>query len=230
MLTENTISKLREIRLGTMAEAFREQLTNPEISSLSFEDRFGLLVDAEWTTRKNNTLARMIKKAQFADPSACIENISYLPQRHNILLMGATGCGKTYLACALGMAAVRKSYQVRYVRLPELLTDLAIARTTGTYSKVIEQYKKPALLILDEWLLYRLEESQARDLLEIAEGRYKKGSIIFCSQFGVKGWRDKIGSQIVADAICDRIVHDSYRVVIECRESMRKLFGIDKES
>lgn len=161
MLTENTISKLREIRLGTMAEAFREQLTNPEISSLSFEDRFGLLVDAEWTTRKNNTLARMIKKAQFADPSACIENISYLPQRnldkaqiarfaecvyihehHNILLMGATGCGKTYLACALGMAAVRKSYQVRYVRLPELLTDLAIARTTGTYSKVIEQYKK----------------------------------------------------------------------------------------
>ena len=148
----------------------------------------------------------MIKKAQFADPSACIENISYLPQRnldkaqiarfaecvyihehHNILLMGATGCGKTYLACALGMAAVRKSYQVRYVRLPELLTDLAIARTTGTYSKVIEQYKKPALLILDEWLLYRLEESQARDLLEIAEGRYKKGSIIFCSQFGVKG-------------------------------------------
>ena len=196
MLTENTISKLREIRLGTMAEAFREQLTNPEISSLSFEDRFGLLVDAEWTTRKNNTLARMIKKAQFADPSACIENISYLPQRnldkaqiarfaecvyihehHNILLMGATGCGKTYLACALGMAAVRKSYQVRYVRLPELLTDLAIARTTGTYSKVIEQYKKPALLILDEWLLYRLEESQARDLLEIAEGRYKKGSI-----------------------------------------------------
>ena len=189
MLTENTISKLREIRLGTMAEAFREQLTNPEISSLSFEDRFGLLVDAEWTTRKNNTLARMIKKAQFADPSACIENISYLPQRnldkaqiarfaecvyihehHNILLMGATGCGKTYLACALGMAAVRKSYQVRYVRLPELLTDLAIARTTGTYSKVIEQYKKPALLILDEWLLYRLEESQARDLLEIAEG------------------------------------------------------------
>lgn len=249
MLTENTISKLREIRMGTMAEAFRDQLTNPEISALSFEDRFGLLVDAEWTTRKNNTLTRMIKKAQFADPSACVENISYLPQRnldkaqiarfaecsfihehHNILLMGATGCGKTYLACALGMAAVRKSYHVRYVRLPELLTELAIARATGTYSKVIEQYKKPALLILDEWLLYRLEESQARDLLEIAEGRYKKGSIIFCSQFDVKGWRDKIGSQIVADAICDRIVHDSYRVVIECRESMRKLFGIDKES
>ena len=82
MLTENTISKLREIRLGTMAEAFREQLTNPEISSLSFEDRFGLLVDAEWTTRKNNTLTRMIKKAQFADSSACVENISYLPQRN----------------------------------------------------------------------------------------------------------------------------------------------------
>ena len=207
MLTENTISKLREIRLGTMAEAFREQLTNPEISSLSFEDRFGLLVDAEWTTRKNNTLARMIKKAQFADPSACIENISYLPQRN-----------------------LDKAQIARFAECVYIHEHHNILLMGATYSKVIEQYKKPALLILDEWLLYRLEESQARDLLEIAEGRYKKGSIIFCSQFGVKGWRDKIGSQIVADAICDRIVHDSYRVVIECRESMRKLFGIDKES
>ena len=126
------------------------------------------------------------------------------------------------------MAAVRQFLTVQYIRLPELLSELAISRTTGTFCKTIVKYKKPALLILDEWLLYQLKESEARDLLEIAEARYKKGSIIFCSQFDVPGWRDKIGSPIIADAICDRIVHDSYRIVIECEESMRKVFGVDK--
>lgn len=247
MLTDNTINKLQEMRLSAMANAFRDQLTDPNISSLSFEDRFGLLVDKEWTTRKNNHLARLIKKANFSNPNACIEDISYSTSRkldkaqitrlascnfifehHNLMLLGATGCGKTYIACALGMAAARQFLSVRYVRLPELITELAIARTTGTFNKVIEQYKKPALLILDEWLLYQLKENEARDLLEIAEARYKKGSIIFCSQFDVPGWRDKIGSPIIADAICDRIVHDSYRIVIECEESMRKIFGVNQ--
>ena len=157
-------------------------------------------------------------------------------------IAGACGCSRTTVIKVLniaaaqglsyplpdGMSAVRQFLPVRYVRLPELLTELAIARTTGTYSKVIEQYKKPALLILDEWLLYQLKESEARDLLEIAEARYKKGSMIFCSQFDVPGWRDKIGSPIIADAICDRIVHDSYRIVIECEESMRKIFGVEQ--
>lgn len=115
---------------------------------------------------------------------------------------------------------------VRYVRLPELLTELAIARSSGNYRKVIQQYKKPALLILDEWLLYPLKETEARDLLEIAEARYKKASTIFCSQFDVPGWPEKLGDPIIADAICDRIVHDSYSVVIECKESMRKRKGV----
>lgn len=248
MLTENTITKLREMRLGTMADAFKEQLTVPNIAELSFEDRFGLLVDKEWLTRKNNHLTRLIKNAHFSEPNACIEDISYSSGRkldkaqitrfascnfifehHNLMLLGATGCGKTYIACALGMAAVRQFLTVQYVRLPELLTELAIARTTGTFNKAIERYKKPALLILDEWLLYQLKENEARDLLEIAEARYKKGSIIFCSQFDVPGWHDKIGSPIIADAICDRIVHDSYRIVIECEESMRKIFGVNQD-
>ena len=247
MLTENTITKLREMRLSAMAAAFKEQLTDPNIAELSFEDRFGLLVDKEWLTRKNNHLARLIKNARFSQPNACVEDISYssgrkldkaqitrlascnfIYEHHNLMLLGATGCGKTYIACALGMAAARQFLTVQYVRLPELLTELAISRTTGTFSKTIDKYKKPALLILDEWLLYQLKESEARDLLEIAEARYKKGSIIFCSQVDVPGWRDKIGSPIIADAICDRIVHDSYRIVIECEESMRKVFGVDK--
>lgn len=247
MLTENTITKLQEMRLSAMAAAFKEQLTDPNIAELSFEDRFGLLVDKEWLTRKNNHLARLTKNAHFSQPNACVEDISYssgrklykaqitrlsscnfIYENHNLMLLGATGCGKTYIACALGMAAARQFLTVQYVRLPELLTELAISRTTGTFSKTIDKYKKPALLILDEWLLYQLKESEARDLLEIAEARYKKGSIIFCSQFDVPGWHDKIGSPIIADAICDRIVHDSYRIVIECEESMRKIFGVDK--
>ena len=245
MLTETTVNKLNEMKLTTMARAFKEQLITPNISELSFEDRFGLLVDQEWTSRKNNHLKKLIKRAKFAEYDANVEDIEYhadrkldaaqiarlatceyINEHHNILLLGATGFGKTYIACALGMAAVRNFLSVRYVRLPELLTELAIARCNGTYRKVIQQYKKPALLIMDEWLLYPLTETEARDLLEIAEARYKKASTIFCSQFDIPAWRDKIGEPILADAICDRIVHDSYSIVIECKESMRKRKGI----
>lgn len=245
MLTENTITKLQEMHLTVMAKAFKEQLSDLEMNTLSFEDRMGLIVDQEWTSRKNNHLKRLIKNAGFSDPEACVENIEYLSDRnldktqiarlaschyieehHNVMLLGATGSGKTYLACALGMAAVRNFLTVKYVRLPELLVELSIARNNGTFPKVIQQYKKPALLIIDEWLLYPLKETEARDLLEIAEARYKKSSTIYCSQFDVPGWREKIGDPIMADAICDRIVHDSFPIVIDCKESMRKRKGV----
>lgn len=245
MLNENTISKLQEMHLSVMAKIFKDQLSDPNMNSLSFEDRLGLIVDAEWVSRKNNHLKRLIKNANFSDTEACIENIeyhsdrnldkaqitrlgtcNYIAERHNVILLGATGSGKTYLACALGMAAARNFMSVKYVRLPELLVELSIARNNGTFQKVIQQFKKPALLIIDEWLLYPLKETEARDLLEIAEARYKKASTIFCSQFDIPGWREKIGDPILADAICDRIVHDSYPIVIDCKESMRKRKGV----
>ena len=245
MLIENTVSKLQEMKMTTMAKAFKEQLTDTNITSLPFEDRFGLIVDQEWASRKNNHLKRLIKQAKFSDAGACVEDIEYhadrnldktqiarlstcdfITEHHNLLLLGATGSGKTYIACALGMSAVRNFLPVKYIRLPELLTELAIARGNGTYRKVVQQYKKPALLILDEWLLYPLKETEARDLLEIAEARYRKASTIFCSQFDIPGWREKIGDPILADAICDRIVHDSYSILIECKESMRKRKGV----
>ena len=128
------------------------------------------------------------------------------------------------------MAAVRNFMKVRYVRLPELFTELAIARGDGSFPKVIQQYKRPALLILDEWLLYSLKETEARDLLEIIEARHKVASTIFCSQFSVRGWQEKIGDTILADAICDRIVHDSYSLVVEGKESMRKRKGISEDT
>lgn len=247
MLTENTITKLQEMHLSAMAKAFKEQLTDPNMNALSFEDRIGLLVDSEWSSRKNNHLKRLIKNAGFADPEACIENIeyhsdrildktqiarlatcNYIAEHHNVMLLGATGSGKTYLACALGMAAARNFLSVKYIRLPELLVELSIARNNGTFPKIIQQFKKPALLIVDEWLLYPLKETEARDLLEIAEARYRKASIIFCSQFDIPGWREKIGDPILADAICDRIVHDSYPIIIDCKESMRKRKGVSE--
>lgn len=188
MLNYNTVTKLHEMKLSIMAQVFRGQLRDPDLSALSFEERFGLLVDAEWTARKNNRLTRLIKKADFVFNDACVENIEYYDDRkldklqiarlatcnyiqesHNIIILGATGSGKTYLSNALGMAASRNFYTVKYVRVPDLLGELAISRGEGTYRKVIKAYKQVKLLILDEWLLFPLKESEARDLLEIVE-------------------------------------------------------------
>jgi DNA replication protein DnaC len=244
MLTENTITKLREIRLGVMAQHFSRQLLEPAMNALNFEERFGLLVDAEWAARKSNRLKRLIANARYAIPGACVEDIayhaerklgkamiariaacSYIHENHNVIIMGATGVGKTYLACALGIAASRNFFAVRYIRLPDLFSDLALARADGSYRKVIKQYTQPRLLILDEWLLFPPNETEARDLLEIIEARHHLGSTIFCSQFDVNEWHTKIGEPILADAVCDRIVHNAHTVVIS-GDSMRKKNGI----
>ena len=167
---------------------------------------------------------RNLDKNQIARLSSC----NYIAEHHNVMLLGATGSGKTYLACALGMAAVRNYLTVKYIRLPELLVDFSIARGSGTIRKVMAQYKKYSLLIIDEWLLSPMKDTESRDLLEIIEARYKKASTVFCSQFDVPGWREKLGDPIIADAICDRIVHDSYTIVIDCKDSMRKRKGISE--
>jgi len=232
-----------------MGKTFQQQLDMEGRTDLSFEERVGLMVDAEWTSRKNNRLTELIRKANYAIPNACLENVEYHADRQlnkplinrlengdyireyrNIIILGATGSGKTFLSNAFGMIASRNFITVRYTRLPDLLGELAIARGEGKYQGVIKAYKQVRLLILDEWLLYPLKESEARDLLEITEARYKKASTIFCSQFAVTDWHQKIGEPTLADAICDRIVHDSYTIFINGDDSMRKRKGITEEA
>ena len=243
MLTNETTRKLQGMHLGIMARTFTAQLSDSQVRELAFEDRFALLVDAEWAARKSNHLKRLIKKADFADPGACIENIEYLPERkldrtqilrlatcayiqeaHNVILLGATGAGKTYIACALGMAASRNFYSVRYIRLPDLLVEIAMARGDGSYREYMKKLKKVKLLILDEWLLYPLKESEARDVLELVEARSKTASTVFCSQYDTAEWHENLYDSNLADAICDRIIYDAYTIQIE-GESMRKRKG-----
>jgi len=248
MINESTIQKLMEMHLTVMADAFRNQEKDTAFISLSFEERLGLLVDAEWSRRKSNRLCKLIRDAGFNYSGACIEDIeyhsdrkldkglitklsscTYIQEAHNIIILGASGAGKTYIACAFGMAACRNFYTVQYTRLPDLLNELAVARGEGIYQKVMSQYKKVKLLILDEWLLLPLRENEVRDLLEIVEARHKRSSTIFLSQFAPAGWHGKIGDGTLADAILDRIVHDSYEIFIDGDDSMRKRKGIQQK-
>jgi DNA replication protein DnaC len=245
MVNEATINKLHDMKLSAMSEAYRLQMKDNAMSSLSFSERFGLLVDHEWDARKNSRLKRLIHRAGFPISGACMEDIeytndrkldkehllqlsfcSYITDKLNIKILGATGAGKTYLGCALGMAACRHFYTVKYVRLPDLLDELSIARGEGIFKKAMRDYKKIDLLILDEWLLTPLSVTESRDLLEIVESRYSRCSTVFLSQFDVSGWHTKIPDGPLFEAILDRIVHNSYTVIIGGEESMRKRKGI----
>jgi len=207
MINQITVNKLREMRLNTMADALKSQTGDEAYDTLSFDDRFGILVDAEWSKRRSVKLQKLIHNAGFNESKACIEGIDYLPDREldkslilklssctyinegrHIILKGASGCGKTYLGCAFGNAACRQYTSVRYIRLPELLNDLVVARGEGTFKKFITAYRKVGLLILDEWLLKPLTTDQAMDLFEIVEARTRHGSIVFCTQFDPRGW------------------------------------------
>lgn len=232
MLHQATINKLRELRLTGMAEAFSEQLENP-LPDLDFESRLALLIDREYYLRENRRLKKRLSLAKLQQ-SACIEDIDFKPSReldkskimelsrlewihqhHNLLITGKTGSGKTYLACALAHRACLSGFTSKYYRLPRLWEEFKIAKANGTYQKLLSQIAKLDVIILDDWGLVSLDRDQRRDLLEIFDDRYQKHSTIITSQLAVKHWHEYLNDATLADAILDRIVHNSIRVELK---------------
>ena len=234
MLTEPTIEKLRGMRLGTMADAWLTQREQPKVHELDFDTRFGLLVDAEHLARDNKRLTRALRAAKLRLPNACIEDIDFAPKREldraavrqlgtcswialhaNVIITGATGTGKSYLACALGQQACRSGYRVSYRRMPRLIEELARAHADGTYTRLRGRLAKVDVLVLDDWGIAPLREQERRDMLEIVEDRHGARATIITSQLPVENWHDYVGDPTIADALLDRVVHTAHRIKLK---------------
>jgi DNA replication protein DnaC len=239
MLIHPTLDTLKSLRLTGMARALEEQLQMPDIDSLSFEQRLGLLVDRELTERENRRLTSRLKKARLRQ-SAAIEDVDYRHPRgldksilatlqtcqwvnhhHNLIITGPTGTGKTFLACALAHKACREGYSSQYLRVPRLFQDLLIAKGDGRYTKLLSSLAKTDLLLFDDWGMSTLTPEQCRDLFEILDDRHGIRSTLITSQFPTEHWHDIIGEPTLADAILDRIIHNAYKINLK-GESMRK--------
>lgn len=239
MLNHPTADRLRELNLLGMLAAWHEQQDMRDIARLSFEERFGLILDREVTTRANRRLATRLKRAKLRQ-DATLEDIDYsasrgldkslllslancqwVRERHNCLITGPTGSGKSYLACALAQKACREGHSALYLRVPRLFQELAIAKGDGRYSKLLASYAKTQLLLLDDWGTASLTEEQRRDLFEVIEDRYDRRSTLITSQVPINNWHQVIGDPTLADAILDRLVHNAYKINLQ-GESMRK--------
>lgn len=248
MLIQQTVERLHALRLTGMATALSEQQGQPDLARLAFEDRLALLVEREVTAREDRRLTRLLQLAKLRLPAAAIEDLDFrsargldrslllrlasgewIRQHQTVLIVGATGTGKTYVACALGQSACRHGLTARYLRLPRLLQDLGLARADGSYGKVLTTLAKADLLLLDDWGLAPLADRERRDLLEVLEDRYGRRATLVTSQLPLEHWHTCVGDATFADAILDRLVHQAHRITLK-GTSMRRHEGERKHT
>jgi len=241
MLNQPLFDKLLQLRLPAFRDGLRQQQDNPQYASLSFEERLMLLVEQECLRRHDYRIQRLLKAAEFPPLQATIQNLDLSParglerqiilelaqghwihNRHHLFVLGPTGCGKTYLACAFGNAAIRSGYSVRYFRTSRLLHRLAQVHQDGSYHTLLRSLAKVDVLILDDWMRDPLTVQNAQDLLEILDDRFGHSSAIIASQVPVTDWHLRIPDPTLADAILDRLIHNAHRLMLQ-GESQRKL-------
>jgi len=234
MLNEPTVERLAAMRLHGLLDAWQQQQRQADMATLGFDERFALLVDAEWLYRENQRLTRALKEAKLKLSQACVEDIDYPARReldraqirqlancrwvqehHNILITGATGTGKTFVACALAQKACRSGHRALYRRASRLFDELTLARADGTYARVLQRVARIDVLVIDDWALASVQEQERQDLLEILEDRHATRSTIVTSQLPVPKWHAHIGDPTLADAICDRLLHNAHRLVLK---------------
>jgi DNA replication protein DnaC len=234
MLREPTIEKLRAMHLDGMADGWLEQQRNADAGALGFDERFGMLVDAEWLHRENKRLARALREAKLKLGQACVEDIDYPARREldkatvrqlatcrwvsehqNVLVTGMTGTGKTYVGCALAQQACRKGFRAAYRRAPRLFDELRLARADGTLTRLLTRLARVDVLMIDDFAIAPVADEERRDLLEILEDRYGTRSTIVTSQLDPKNWHDYLADPTLADAICDRLVHNAHKLTLK---------------
>lgn len=234
MLTEPTMEKVRGLGLTAFAAAWAEQQKDADVQKLTFDERLGLLVDAEWLHRENKRLARLLRAAKLKIGGACVEDIDYparreleksvirqlatcrwIEEHQNVVITGMTGTGKTYVACALAQQACRKGFRAVYRRATRLKDELTLAHADGTYTQLLGRFARADVFVIDDWGLAPPEDQERRDLLEILEDRYGTRSTIITSQVPPAKWHDHLGDPTMADAICDRVLHNAHRIVLK---------------
>ena len=239
MLNQQTFDKLHAMKLHGLADAFRAQLETTETGQLSFEERFALLVDQQWLWKENRALTRRLRAAHLKELGV-IEDVDYqhargldrklvrtlsssdwVRQHQSVLLLGPTGIGKSWLACALAQKACRDGFSVLHKRTSELFRELAVAHADGSIGRLLLRLSRIDVLLLDDFAMAPLKDAERRDFLEICDDRYQRRSLILTSQMPVAHWHEQIGDPTIADSILDRLIHNAYRIELK-GESLRK--------